>query len=170
MPPRRSLAVRETELHQNLVDWLRKIGEPVYPDLHFVKHTPNEALGSGSDTKAVRQPNGTFRNVPISVLRGAQMGVRPGVWDFEFLYPNVTPITLPPMFPGHPGVVSGSYLGFAFEMKAEGGDLSDDQQIWGEHYARNGWFTAVFTGDWAPAARLLIRWVGGDPAKIRGLE
>lgn len=165
----RQLDIHETELHQNLVDWLRKIGQPVYPALRFVKHTPNEALGSGSDTRPVRQSDGSFRNVPISVLRGAQMGVKPGVWDFEFLCPNDQPLSIAPAFLPLKNIVSGCYLGLAFEMKAEGGTLSDDQKIWGEHYARNGWFTAVFAGDWTPAARFLIGWVGGDPRRIEGL-
>jgi len=159
----------ETELHMNLVAWLRQVGEPLYPALRFVKHTPNEALSSGDDTRAVRQANGTYRNVPISVLRGGRMGVRPGVFDFEFLCANALPLCEQPFLPtalARPG----RYAGLVFELKAARGRIDPDQVIWAEHYAANQWFTAVFYGDWAPAARLLIRWVGGDPARIQGLD
>ncbi|MBK9944227.1 MAG: hypothetical protein IPP13_21715 [Kouleothrix sp.] len=163
----------ETELHINLVAWLRQVGEPLYPALRFVKHTPNEALSSGDDTRAVQQANGTWRNVPISVLRGGLMGVRPGVFDFEFLYPNTTLIAAPPFMPSsNPRSITnlGQYRGLAFELKRAGGRIDPDQVTWAAHYAANDWFTAVFYGDWAPAAWLLIRWVGGDPARIQGLE
>ena len=161
-------ASSETELHINLVSWLRQVGEPLYPQLAFVKHTPNEALGSGDDTKPVRQSNGSVRHVPLSVLRGGLMGVRAGVFDFEFLCANALPVLAQPFMPTQRA--SGLYLGLAFEMKAARGSISTDQVTWAEHYAANGWFTAVFYGDWAPAARLLIRWVGGDPARIQGLD
>lgn len=165
--------VSETQLHMNLVAWLHQVGEPLYPALRFVKHTPNEALSSGDDTKAVRQPDGTYRQVPLSVLRGGLMGVRPGVFDFEFLCPNVTPIWETPFEPYAELTIltaSGRYRGLAFELKAVGGRVEPEQETWAKHYARNEWFTAVIAGDWAPAARLLIRWVGGDPARIQGLE
>lgn len=160
----------ETELHQNLVDWLRKVGEPEYPILRYVKHTPNEALSTGQDTRPVRQTDGTFRNVPVSVLRGAQMGVRPGVWDFEFLCPNRRPIGLIPFVevprPARPGTLSTAYYrGLAIEMKAADGRIDPEQVAWAEHYAANEWFTFVVYGDWAPAARLLLDWIGAPAQK-----
>lgn len=163
----------ETELHINLVAWMRQLGEPLYPALRFVKHTPNEALSSGQDTKAVRQPDGTYRQVPLSVLRGGLMGVRPGVFDFEFLCANQRAILDPPFMPNtnpRSDTAFGFYRGLAFDLKAANGRVEPEQVIWAEHYACNEWFTAVIAGDWAPAARLLIRWVGGDPARIQGLD
>ena len=117
----------------------------------------------------MRQANGAYRNVPLSVLRGGLMGVRPGVFDFEFLCPNAAPIFDPPFLPlGGELAAPGRYQGLAFELKAARGRIDPDHVTWAEHYAQNHWYTAVFY--WAPAARLLIRWVGGDPARIRGLE
>lgn len=148
----------ETSEQRALFDFLARM-EGRYPLLAFVKHTPNEANGGGN-TVTLRGPNGKMRNVPVEVLRNAQMGVKAGAWDIEYLGPNEG--SIPELCP------ADFYRGLAIEMKAKNGRLSDEQKEWREHYRANGWHTKV-CDDWTVAARLLLRWVGGNPDEVIGL-
>lgn len=151
-----STARSEDEIHVNLCDFLLK-WRGQYPKLRFIKHTPNEAKGGGKMIETFYK--GKRSRVPLSVLQNAKRGVVAGVWDFEYLGINESPIDHQP---------AGWYRGLAIELKHKT-DLSDDQIIWQQHYELNGWRTRIFR-DWRLAAIYCIRWVGGDPSQIVGLE
>ena len=127
--------------HLALFNFLARM-EGRYPAFAYVKHTPN----------------GEKRDI-ITAARLKRMGVRPGVWDIEFIYPNQGEFE---------GVTAYWYHGIAIEMKSKLGALSPDQRRWQEHYRQNEWATYV-CHDWTEAARLLIRWVGGNPDDVEGL-
>lgn len=124
-----------------LFDFLARM-EGRYPALAFVKHTPN----------------GEKRDI-VTATRLKRMGVRAGVWDVEFLYPNQADIA---------GRVPGHYRGLAVELKVGKNDLTPDQRRWREHYDYNHWATCV-CHTWTDAARLLLTWVGGNPDEVEGL-
>lgn len=153
---RRSTARSEDEIHRNLVSFLLTARGQL-PKLHFCKHTPNEAVGGGPIVE--RMYKGKLSRVPLSVLQNAQRGVVAGVWDFEYLGINESPINHKP---------AGWYRGLAIELKHQT-DLSDEQILWQQHYELNGWHTRIFR-EWHLAAAYLVRWVGGDPAQFEGLE
>ena len=144
----------ETQHHKALVQFLRA-AEGQLPDLAFVKHTANESGGGQKVTR--RNPKtGRTTEVPLDVLIAASMGVRAGVWDFEYIGRNRAPVN---------GKPAGAYLGLAIEMKAPGKTLSEEQKQWRAHYERNHWYTIVFY-HYVAAAQFLIVWVGGDLARF----
>lgn len=119
-----------------------KIASAKLPDLGYVWHTKNE-----NADEAERK-------------RGGSLGVVPGVWDILFIGPNLARIAdSPPYF--FQGVAIELKSTKAFRTKNQG--LSDEQVAWRARYIRNGWYTAIYPeNDWPEAARLLVRWVGGD--------
>lgn len=158
----------EKQHHKNLIEFFHRLGEPRYPQLQFVKHTANEALGGGGTKVQIRTDAGAVAYVPASVLEGYAMGVRPGVWDFEYLGPNLGPIPAPEFSALPPIHPAGSFRGCAVELKVGKNTLSPDQERWQRQYQANGWYTAVFY-HWCEAATFFVRWVGGDPAQFEGL-
>jgi len=140
----------ETTAHEALAHFLHHIAAPRLPLLAFAYHTANESAGGP------KARNG----VPLDVLKEAKMGVRAGVWDWLMIGPNRLPID-----------DERVWAGLAVELKSNRAyatrdhGLFDAQVAWGRHYAANGWYTAVFReDDWTEAARLFVRWVGGDVA------
>jgi hypothetical protein len=142
----------ETTAHEALAAFLRYHAAPRLPDLAYVWHTPNESAGGAKAASGV----------PLDVLKEARMGAVSGVWDWLFIGPNV----------GRIGE-SGPYFfqGCALELKSTAAfrkrdqGLSPEQVAWRARYIRCGWYTAVYPEqDWPDAARLLVRWVGGDVA------
>jgi hypothetical protein len=147
--------------HEALADFLLRM-EGRYPALAFVKHTPNEADGGGEKKRipyTKRDGSQGWKMVPLETLRGPSRGIKPGVFDWEFLLPNQGEFY---------GVTYGWYHGIAIELKVGKNDLSPDQRRWKEHYLQNDWATYVCY-DWTEAARLLILWVGGNPDDVEGL-
>jgi hypothetical protein len=139
--------------HQALARFLRVYAAPRLPDLAFVWHTPNESAGGG------KAANG----VPLDVLREAQMGAIPGVWDWLYIGLNKAPIGGAEMF---------MFNGVAIELKSakayqgRHNGLSTAQLVWRDFYHSRGWHTAVFC-NWVEAAHLLIQWVGGNVEDFR---
>lgn len=124
-----------------LFDFLKRM-EGRYPVLEYVRHCPN---GEKRDK--------------ATAARLKRMGVRAGVWDVEFLQPNLAPIE---------GYTIGYFRGVAIELKHGGNTLTIPQQRWEVHYRTNRWFCAI-AYEWTFAAHLLVRWVGGDPEEVLGL-
>lgn len=147
-------APSETQLQHALVEFL-KSAEGQLSALAFVKHTPNESFG-GKRIAVRDRKTGKPTTIPLDVLLAAKMGVRAGVWDFEYLGVNECTIgALPPR----------AYRGCAMELKSATGRLSDEQRAWQARYEANGWYCVVFR-DWPAAARFWVRWVGGNPANF----
>ncbi len=126
------------------------------PELRFIKHTKNESDGTGPKVTRRNRKTGKLIEIPLDVIRGAEMGVRSGVWDFEYLGPNRVALDNRP---------AGHWAGFALEFKAPGGTLEPEQKEWQKHYLRNMWYTAIFTSH-VEAALFAVRWVGGDPTRF----
>lgn len=144
----------ETTAHEALATFL-KVATPRLPDLAYVWHTANESAGGAKSA----------RGIPLDVLKEARMGAVAGVWDWLFLGPNRLPLD---------GCEAGAYAGVAIELKSAGAfrkrdqGLSPEQIAWRRRYIRNNWFTDVYPEqNWPDAARLLIRWVGGDVNDFR---
>lgn len=143
----------ETSAHEALAQFLHHIAAPRLPALLLVWHTPNEANAGGATITTARG------RVPLEAIKNARMGVRPGVWDWLYIGPNLRPIDR---------AMPGTYQGLAIELKStraycekERG-LSSEQIAWGRHYSANSWYTEVFPEErWTDAARLLVTWVGG---------
>jgi hypothetical protein len=146
--PRRKI---EEGHHRALVQFI-KLTEGQLPELAFVKHTRNESSGGPKVTRRDRA-SGRMVEIPLDVIRGAELGVRAGVWDFEYLGRNRVPIDDKPAF---------FYAGLAIELKSDVGSLSPEQKTWRTHYLHNGWYTVVFRHH-VDAAQFLVRWVGGNP-------
>ena len=145
-----------TEQHA-LFDFLARM-EGRHPHFRYVFHPANEANGGGQTIKLVRGRK--IREVPLEVLRGARMGVKPGVWDVWAPFRNRAEIF------GYP---AGLFCGLAIEMKSNSGDLSTEQKDWREFLRGEGWCCQVYK-EWTLAARTLIQWVGGDPdLEVEGL-
>jgi hypothetical protein len=126
------------------------------PELAFFKHTKNEVDGSGPRVTRHDRKTGKIVSIPLSIIIGGQLGVRAGVWDFEYLGENRSST-------GNKGQHGpGSYAGLAIEFKAPGRTLTTEQRIWREHYVRNGWRTEIFF-HWVPASIYVVAWVGGNP-------
>ena len=126
------------------------------PELAYFKHTKNEASGYGPKVTRIDRRSGRLREIPLDVIRGGEMGVRAGVWDFEYLGPNRIPID---------GVPALAYRGLAIEFKARGNGLSEEQKRWQQHYTRNRWCTTIFYSH-VDAAIFAVQWVGGDPSRF----
>ncbi len=131
----------ELTAHISLFQFLA-IASVKLPDLAYVWHTRNENANE-ADRK-----------------RGGQLGVIPGVWDILYVGNNQGGI-------GECGAYH--FAGVAIELKSTRAyrtanqGLSDAQIAWRRHYIKHGWYTAIYPEqDWTDAARLLIRWVGGD--------
>lgn len=144
----------ETTAHEALASFL-KIAAARLPDLGYVWHTANESAGGQK----------TARGVPLDVLKEARMGAVAGVWDWLFLGANQQRID---------GTGAYYFHGVAIELKStkayreKNNGLSPEQIAWRTRYIRNGWYTAVYAEqDWTDAAKLLIRWVGGDVEDFR---
>ena len=45
------------------------------------------------------------------------------------------------------------FVGMAFEMKAPGGDMTDEQSDWADHLLQQGWHVPGPFTDWSEAAR-----------------
>ena len=145
----------ESSEHEALADFLLRM-EVRYPALAFVKHTPNEADGGGEKKRVPHiKKDGTvgWRAVPLEVLRAPSRGIKPGVWDWEFLAPNACQVE---------GWEAGHFDGIAIELKVVGNTLSPAQRRWEGYYRMHRWYTAI-AYEWTFAAHLLVRWVGGDP-------
>lgn len=144
----------ETTAHMALAEFL-KVASARLPDLAYVWHTANESAG-GAKTRT---------GVPLDVLREARMGAVAGVWDWLYIGANAAPIA---------EMRAGYFGGLAIELKstkayrsADHG-LSPAQQAWQTRYVCSGWYIAVFPEqDWTKAARLLVRWVGGNVEDFR---
>lgn len=141
----------ETSAHEALARFL-KVATPRLPDLAFVWHTANESAGGAK----------TSRGIPLDVLKEARMGAVAGVWDWLYIGHNLAGI-------GECGPFY--FAGLAIELKSTRAyktanqGLSDAQIAWRRHYIKHGWYTAIYPEqDWHEAARLLVRWVGGDIA------
>lgn len=140
----------ETTAHEALASFLRDYAIPRLPDLAFVWHTANESAG-GTRTRS---------GIPLDVLKEARMGVVAGVWDWLYIGYNLCGIGA--CAPFH-------FAGLAIELKSTRAyrtphqGLSDAQVAWRRHYIKHGWYAAVYPEQaWPDAARLLVRWVGGD--------
>lgn len=146
----------EATEHEALFDFLSRM-EGRYPLLARVFHVPNEADGAG---QKVRRPfirrDGTqgWRAVPLETLRGPARGIKPGVHDIWAPFSNRAAVW------GYP---AGLFVGLTIEMKSAQGRLTPDQQAWREFLRLEGW-GFMECRDWTAAARLLVCWVGGDPA------
>lgn len=131
----------ELTAHISLFHFL-KIALAKLPDLGYVWHTRNE--NASEDERK----------------RGGQLGVIPGVWDVLFIGPNKATIS---------EMRAGYFRGVAIELKstaayrkADNG-LSPEQRAWMTRYSANDWYVAIYPEqDWTAAARLLVRWVGGN--------
>lgn len=148
----------ESDGQMALFDLLGRL-EGRWPQLQYVTHVANESSGANKVRRSYRKKDGTtgYKMVPLDVLTGAQMGVKKGVPDiicFVQRYDASLNITWP---------------GLIIEMKSLGGDTGDDQKRWLAHLKQQGWCCVVNVGDWRPAARLIIEWVGGDPSQVEGL-
>lgn len=140
----------ETTAHEALASFLKNYAMPRLPDLAFVWHTANESAG-GAKTRS---------GIPLDVLKEARMGAVAGVWDWLFIGGNRHPIAeCGPFF----------WNGLAIELKSMKAyrqidhGLSSAQVAWRRHYIKHGWYTAIYPEqEWPNAARLLVRWVGGD--------
>lgn len=86
------------------------MAELQYPLLKFVKHTRNESTGGPKVTRRDRK-TGREIQIPLDVIQGSELGVRAGVWDFEYLGANRRPFD---------GMPAGWYAGLAVELKAPG--------------------------------------------------
>ncbi len=131
----------ELTAHISLFHFL-KIASLKLPDLGYVWHTRNENADE-SDRK-----------------RGGQLGVIAGVWDILLIGDNQ----------GRIGSFGPYYFaGLAVELKSskayksKDNGLSPAQLAWRAEYHRQSWYTAVYPEqEWTDAARLLVRWVGGN--------
>lgn len=141
--------------HKALVQSLLAM-EGQLPDLAFVYHAANESTGTGRKVTRRNRQTGKTYQVPIDVLLNKEMGVRPGVWDFQYLGRNKAPIGRYPI---------GHFAGCAMELKAPGETLSNAQERWQAHYERNHWYTVVCY-DHVTAAKFWIVWVGGNLANF----
>lgn len=144
----------ETTAHEALASFL-KIASAKLPDLAYVWHTANESAGGAKSA----------RGVPLDVLKEARMGAVAGVWDWLYIGGNQLPIQT---------VENFYFSGVAIELKStrayrtEHQGLSPEQIAWRTHYIRHGWYTAIYPEQaWTDAARLLVRWVGGDIEDFR---
>jgi hypothetical protein len=140
----------ETTAHEALADFLHNVAAPRLAALSFVFHVANESAGGP------KARNG----VPLDVLKEARMGTRAGVWDFLYIGSNMLPIGEMGAYYWH-GLAIELKSAAAFRKRDQG--LSDDQKLWRGHYIKHGWYTAVYPEqDWTDAARLFVRWVGGN--------
>ena len=151
----------EEQHHKAFVDFLNKsMGQ--LPELAFFKHAKNEVSGSGPRVTRHDRKTGKLVSIPLEVLKAGQLGVRAGVWDFEYLGPNRASIGRERQHG------AGIYRGLAIEFKrpatkkSSAGTLSAEQKIWREHYVRNGWRTEIFY-HYVPACLYVVAWVGGNP-------
>ena len=139
----------EQTAHEALAQFL-KIATPRLPDLAFVWHTANESAGGAKSRTGI----------PLDVLKEARMGAVAGVWDWLYIGHNLCGIF--EIAPFH-------FSGLAIELKstrafrADSRGLTDAQIAWRRHYIKHGWYTAVYPEqEWHEAARLLVRWTGGN--------
>ena len=151
-PSRRKI---EEQHHKAFVQFLNAaMGQ--LPELAFCKHTKNEVSGTGPRVTRHDRKTGKLVSIPLEVLKGGQLGVRAGVWDFEYIGPNRAAVGNRLQHDPH------TYRGLAIEFKAPGNTLSPEQKVWREHYIRNGWRTEVFY-HYVPACHYVVAWVGGNP-------
>lgn len=97
-------------------------------------------------------PNGEKRD-KATAAKLKRMGVRAGVPDILMPITNATPIG------------GEFFVGLAIELKAGKNTVTDEQGAWLECLQLNGWCTHVVY-DWVDAARIIVRWVGGDAAEF----
>jgi hypothetical protein len=156
--PRRS---EESDGQMALFDLLARL-EGRWPLLQYVTHVANESSGANKVRRSYRKKDGTtgYKMVPLDVLTGAQMGVKKGVPDIVVFCSNRCAVA-----------ERGAYyfIGLTVEAKTETGRMSPDQARWSVHLTAEGWYCYEYYGDWRPAARLIIEWVGGDPSQVEGL-
>lgn len=139
--------------HQALAEFLRYHAIPRLPDLAYCWHTANESAGGPK----------TDTGIPLDVLREARMGAVAGVWDWLLIGTNKSSLGEVRPF---------TFNGLAIELKSirayrsANQGLTQEQLAWRERYKDCFWYTAVFC-EWTDAARLLIRWVGGDVTDFR---
>lgn len=143
-----------------LFDLLSRL-EGRYPLLQYVMHPRNESSGGNKVRRSYTKKDGStgWKMIPVDVLNGAQMGVRPGAPDIFLPVRNRAPIQ---------GFPPGHFTGLAIERKAAKGRASDDQTRWLVHLTSEGWYATV-AREWGKEAALIITWVGGDPDEIKGL-
>lgn len=136
----------ELTAHISLFHFL-KVASARLPELAYVWHTRNE--NADEDERK----------------RGGQLGVVPGVWDVLYIGQNQACIGV--LAPRECRGVAIELKSKAAYRKAQNG-LTPDQIRWRAHYSNNYWFTAIYPEqDWPEAARLLVRWVGGDIEDFR---
>lgn len=104
---------------------------------------------------AFHVPNGEKRD-KATAAKLKEMGTKPGVPDVIFPWAY------------YDERANIAYPGCVIELKHGRNSTTPDQDAWLEHFRRCGWFVAVFH-DWMHAARLLLRWVGGDEREVEGL-
>lgn len=104
---------------------------------------------------AFHVPNGEKRD-KATAARLQRMGVRKGVPDVLLPVTRYDPQT---------NIVSH---GLAIELKHGRGRETPEQLMWLGYLKRQGWQTATCYG-WTEAARLLVRYLGGNPDEIQGL-
>jgi len=132
----------------NRLAGLDALGQPIpgitprHPHFRYVFHPANERA-----EKAGR-------------INAMLMGQRSGVWDVWVPFRNRAEIF------GYP---AETFVGLVIEMKSKNGTLSPEQEDWREFLRGEGWACQVYR-DWTQAARVLVRWVGGDPdEEMQGL-
>lgn len=103
-------------------------------------------------------PNGEKRE-KATAARLKAMGVKRGVWDVWAPFHNRVEIA---------GYRPGFFVGCVIEMKSETGPMTQEQLEWRHFLTKEGWYCAIFR-DWRDAAKLILRWVGGDPEEVQGL-
>lgn len=93
------------------------------------------------------------RQSKAETIRAARMGQRAGLPDILFAQPYYDSAT------------NTQYSGIAIELKTATGRVRPEQDAWLKQLQRAGWFVAICR-EWTDAARLLIKWVGGDPREV----
>lgn len=144
--------------HEALFDFLSRI-EGRHPDVRWAFHCPNEADGGGTKRRVSytrRDGSQGWKMVPLETLRAPARGIRPGIPDVLMPIVNAAPIG------------GEFFVGLAIELKHGRNTTTDDQAAWLECLQLNGWATYVCY-HWTDAARIIIRWVGGDPEEVQGL-
>lgn len=106
--------------------------------------------GREPDVKwAFHCPNGEKRD-KATAAKLKRMGVRAGVPDILMPIVNAAPIG------------GEFFVGLAIELKAGKNTTTEEQDAWLECLQLNGW-SAYTVYDWVDAARIIVRWVGGNP-------
>ncbi len=155
------LACRSCNLKKGAKDPLQFIESSASNPKKFTESREQSRVVVWSHKKTVRDlmpslrwlhhsPNGEKRDV-ITGSKLKSMGVKPGFPD----------LILP--------VRSGKYPGLVIEMKSATGKLTDEQSTWLNHFANEGWATAVARS--AQAARgILCEYLGQNPDTAPALD